>query len=122
MWTKKDNGSDVNWNQASDYCSNLQLAGYSDWRLPTIEELQGIYDPSASYRDVLDNGTKWNVPNKESLILTGWHWSSSKDDVPGKPGQEAWQFVFVNNEQQRFALPLSFSFLSRALCVRRSGE
>ena len=27
MWTKKDNGSDVDWNQASDYCSKLQLAG-----------------------------------------------------------------------------------------------
>src|ERR1035437_10122075 len=40
MWTKKDNGSDVDWNQASAYCSNLQLAGYKDWRLPNIEELQ----------------------------------------------------------------------------------
>jgi Protein of unknown function (DUF1566) len=39
MWAKKDNGADVNWNQASNYCTKLQLAGYSDWRLPTIEEL-----------------------------------------------------------------------------------
>lgn len=29
MWTKKDNGSDVNWNQANAYCSNLLLADYS---------------------------------------------------------------------------------------------
>jgi serine/threonine protein kinase len=33
MWAKKDNGSDVNWQQATDYCRNLQLAGHSDWRL-----------------------------------------------------------------------------------------
>jgi hypothetical protein len=37
MWAKKDNGSDVDWNQASAYCSTLQIAGYSDWRLPTTE-------------------------------------------------------------------------------------
>jgi hypothetical protein len=28
MWAKKDNGSDVSWNQASDYCTKLQLVGF----------------------------------------------------------------------------------------------
>lgn len=44
MWAKDTNSSTVNWNQASNYCSNLRLAGHSDWRLPTIDELGGIYD------------------------------------------------------------------------------
>jgi len=40
MWAGKDNnGKDVNWRQATKYCRNLRLAGYSDWRLPTIDEL-----------------------------------------------------------------------------------
>jgi hypothetical protein len=42
MWTKKDNGLDVSWNQATAYCSNLHLASFSDWRLPSIDELQDI--------------------------------------------------------------------------------
>lgn len=56
MWAKKDFGSDVSWEQASDYCTKLQLAGYNDWRLPTIEELEGIYDSSVSFQAGLDYG------------------------------------------------------------------
>jgi serine/threonine protein kinase len=44
MWTKTDNGRDLSWQQAADYCRSLQLAGHTGWRLATIDELQGIYD------------------------------------------------------------------------------
>ncbi len=42
MWTKKDNGSDLSWQEAVDYCKNLQLADHNDWRLPLAGEFQGI--------------------------------------------------------------------------------
>ena len=44
MWAGRDNGKNANWHKAMDYCRNLRLAGYSDWRLATIDELEGIYD------------------------------------------------------------------------------
>jgi len=120
MWTKKDNGSDVNWNQASAYCSNLQLAGYIDWRLPTIEELQGIDDPNISSHVVFDNGSEGSVHVKGNLKLTGGHpWSSTQGAAPGKPYQVVWSFHFG----QEKALNSTIFFAdSRALCVRRSGE
>src|ERR1700726_34484 len=46
MWTANDNGNDITWGKAMKYCQNLSLAGYSDWRLPSIDELQRIYDDS----------------------------------------------------------------------------
>jgi len=47
-WSHKDDGSSVTPNQASGYCSSLRSGGYSDWRLPTIEELEAIFDSKLS--------------------------------------------------------------------------
>ena len=33
-----------NWAAALNYAENLTLAGYSDWRLPNIKELQTLTD------------------------------------------------------------------------------
>jgi formylglycine-generating enzyme required for sulfatase activity len=63
MWTKQDSGSGVSWDQAKAYCSNLRLGGFSDWRLPTIDELQGIYDPS------IDVPGHWSVRTLHALCV-----------------------------------------------------
>jgi hypothetical protein len=116
MWAKKDNGSDVDWNQASDYCSKLQLADYKDWRLATIEELKGIYDTDVRVPTVWDAGIT-TAEIKGKLQLTGWQWSSSVED---KPVKVAWSFDFIGEPQDGF--PLIFSYNMRALCVRRPAE
>jgi hypothetical protein len=106
MWARQDNGSDVDWNQASNYCANLQLGGYSGWRLPTIDELQGIYDQTAN-----DNG--FHV--KGNMHLYGWHWSNSAGNASG----EAWFFDLGNGERgsgEQWGITTK-----RALCVRGSG-
>jgi len=33
----------ISWSAANSYCENLTCWGYSDWRLPTIEELETMY-------------------------------------------------------------------------------
>ena len=42
MWAKWDNGSDVNWEQADQYCREYQGGGFHDWRLPTMAELAAL--------------------------------------------------------------------------------
>jgi hypothetical protein len=45
MWTALDNGAEVDWPAADGYCRALRLGGHTDWRLPTTDEAQSIYDP-----------------------------------------------------------------------------
>ena len=33
----------ISWDAANSYCENLTAYGYSDWRMPTIEELETMY-------------------------------------------------------------------------------
>ncbi|HEY5652780.1 MAG TPA: sulfatase-like hydrolase/transferase [Pontiella sp.] len=47
-WMKADSGTGMDWPSALEYAENLELAGYSDWRLPNAKELQSIIDYSRS--------------------------------------------------------------------------
>src|SRR5271157_1154332 len=44
MWAVKDNGTDINWADAKSYCNNYRGGGYKNWRMPTQDELTGLYD------------------------------------------------------------------------------
>jgi hypothetical protein len=43
MWQQGEAGT-MHWEGALTYCEGLSLAGYSDWRLPNIKELESITD------------------------------------------------------------------------------
>ena len=72
MW-KKDESPDMNWQEALKYCQDLRLAGYSDWRLPTIKELATILD--LSYKDSTWFHKEF-FPNVKTLPL-GFYWAST---------------------------------------------
>lgn len=50
MWAAKDNGSNINWVNAKFYCENYSGGGYTDWRMPTQDELAALYDASKAYK------------------------------------------------------------------------
>ncbi len=106
MWTIQDNGKHIDWHQANQYAEQLRLAGYSDWRLPTIDELETLHDPKNSRSNKI----------RKPFRLTGyWVWSSTKEG-----SGSAWGFLFTKGERRRSYMGVSFG--NRALCVRRSGE
>lgn len=44
-WTRRDHdGPGLSWHQAERHCATLALGGWSDWRLPEVGELRGLYD------------------------------------------------------------------------------
>jgi hypothetical protein len=45
MWASKDDGKGLNEKDAVDYCENYKAGGYTDWRMPSLEELETLFDP-----------------------------------------------------------------------------
>jgi hypothetical protein len=107
MWTAVDNGSGLSWSQAVRYCRELTLAGYKDWTLPSIDDLQEVSESAAN-----DNGYRIRGPIK----LSGWQWSAT----PGKQAGEGWALDF--GDGGRASVPAGDSGLNRALCLRRSQK
>ncbi|MDP1989475.1 MAG: DUF1566 domain-containing protein [Syntrophales bacterium] len=44
MWAAKDNNAGITWQEAKKYCENYRGGGYTDWRMPTQDELATLYD------------------------------------------------------------------------------
>jgi len=43
MWLQGDDGLQRPWDIAGQYCTNLPMAGHTDWRLPSLYELISLY-------------------------------------------------------------------------------
>jgi len=73
MWATKDNGKGITWANAKSYCENYRGGGYTDWRLPTQDELVGLYDRDKTYASDCGN----DVHLTELIHLTcNWVWAS----------------------------------------------
>jgi len=74
----------LSWQGAKDYCDGSTLGGYSDWRLPAVEELESIVDYGRNNPSI--DPTFKNVEN-------AWYWSSTS---PSGYTYGAW-VVYFNN-------------------------
>jgi formylglycine-generating enzyme required for sulfatase activity len=55
MWQKEGSSEGMTWAEAKEYVNKLNsdlFAGYSDWRLPTIEELASLMKSSKAEGDL----------------------------------------------------------------------
>lgn len=109
MWAKDGNGPGCNngnrltWDQSISFCAGLNYAGYSDWRLPNIKELESLVNYQASGPAI--NSTYF--PNSSDL------WYSSTQYVPD--GTEA-VVVYFNLDGNVHAIMKTYA--GRTRCVR----
>jgi hypothetical protein len=100
-WTRKEENLGLNWNAAADYCEKLRLGGYSDWRLPTIDELSAF-----------DQAQGENKPIPKNYI-----WSSPKP----VSYRDFWVYCFTTHPGFRKSIDSDIAlavFAPWALCVR----
>ena len=103
MWAARDNGENISWNKADVYCRNLTLAGYQDWRLPTLSELKSLHEVEVA---------SCHAAEERIIKLTSnYLWSSQF-----KSSSSAYYFSFSVGGHGSYAR--SSPFAGRALPVR----
>jgi hypothetical protein len=103
MWARTDLGQ-VSWHYAAGYCQTVRLAGHNDWRLPTYQELRGIYEYSGK--------GGWHV--KGNLHMSGWHWSSTTERSENDP-------FLLDFDDGYGQSAFRDTLLGRVLCVRNQN-
>ena len=84
MWQKTPPTEHYTWDEAATYAENLQLAGYDDWRMPTIKELYSLVAFYGSIRtltpyintDYFD--FKYPDTSQGYRIIDAQYWSRNK--------------------------------------------
>ena len=61
-WATKDNGMPITPNEGNSYCDSLRTGGL-EWRLPTIDEVETVYDSKAKK-------AKGTIVLSEACVLT----------------------------------------------------
>jgi parallel beta-helix repeat protein len=69
MWQKESTETRMTWQNAIEYCENMSLSDYNDWRLPTMHELRSIVN-YLKYNPAMDQ-------DFFSGILSARYWSST---------------------------------------------
>ena len=84
VWQKETAGP-MDWHGAVSYAQGRQQGGYADWRLPTRQELTGLF----------------NSPCKDALsVLEDPYWSSTTETNPYS-GLVAWLVHFRDGQSNR---------------------
>jgi hypothetical protein len=104
VWTVKDNGTDEGYNQAFQYCERLELNGYTDWSLPTIEELMALFDKSLDKKYKIKGPIELGSPSV---------WSGSMN-----ASGDVWSYYF-NYGGKSLSPTRGCGTVGRAICVHR---
>jgi hypothetical protein len=80
MWAPAPD-QDITWDQANNYAQNIRAGGFSNWRLPSRQELESLYNPSSS-----------NKVHPAFYVMDKWVWTA---ELSGS--SYAWAYCFTSS-------------------------
>ena len=78
MWAAQDNGSDISWEAARQYCAGYRGGGYSDWRMPSQDQLAKLLDTGKPQQARCHKGLKIHLATKLINLSCTQFWASEK--------------------------------------------
>ena len=112
MWAQTDSLGDITWHDAKLYSEFIILSKYNDWRMPTIEELETLFDDSLDgYKSICGHKVK-AAPQIE--LSCGFVWSSEVRSISA--------LAYNYSRGYRYSSRMSQYRGFRALPVRNVGE
>lgn len=116
MWAKTDNHGDINWKQAQRWVKytfpDTLLKAYTNWRLPSLAELQSLVVTDNSYKGYQTECGQWVQIVSDIRLTCGWVWTSERDPVAPTAR------IFNFNNVYHYTVRISQDRAYRALPVR----
>lgn len=114
QWAQADNGQEIAWEDAKAYCARMG----NGWRLPTIEELDGLHAAAVREKQTARCGDTVCQAPPQLRLSAAWHWSSTPvtQEQARDFDELAWGLTLATG---RRTMNLQFwGYGARALCVR----
>ncbi|MFA5324367.1 MAG: OmpA family protein [Smithella sp.] len=120
LWAARDNGSNINWEDARLYCENYSGGDSKDWRMPTKDELKGLYN-----RLIFGNN---GYHLTQLITLTGsFPWTS---DVQGSQAAvvafgydyDVWFRESQTHKSRNRALPVRYGKIAKSVVIELQQE
>lgn len=92
MWMSIDSGEGLDWEHALAYAEELEYAGYDDWRLPDVKELQSLVDYSGVYPAI--DQTCFSITDEDAYFWSSTSAYFSKASAEKSRKYWAWYVAF----------------------------
>ena len=83
VWEMSEPLGHMAWDKAFKLCPQYEGGGYTDWYLPTKEELENMYYNMIKSGLIHDQETYWSSNQEESMALWGYNFKKGRPGLYG---------------------------------------